>query len=135
MSREPLVIEPGQGRRYPMGRMHAVFKADGSETLGAYSVSEWWLEPNTEGPPPHEHPEDHVFYVIEGVMSVCVDGDWFSADRGSYVLIPGGTRHTFENRGAVRAGLISFNTPGGFEAQAQPIADWFANHPLGDAKG
>lgn len=135
MSRKPSVIEPGGGRVYPMGRMQAVFKADGRETLGASSVSEWWLEPNTAGPPVHEHPEDHVFYIIDGTMDVFAGDAWVPATAGSYVLIPGGTPHSFENRGSVRAGLISFNTPGGFEQQAQPIADWFAKNPLGDASG
>lgn len=135
MAREPRIVPPGGGRTYPMGRMHAVFKADGDETLGASSVSEWWLEPDTGGPPAHQHPEDHVFYVIEGEMTLYLDGVWSPAPQGSYALIPGGTTHTFENRGAVRAGLISFNTPGGFEQQAQPIADWFAENPLGDASG
>ena len=134
MSRKPTIIEPGQGRTYPMGRMQAIFKADGDETLEAYSVSEWWLDPNTAGPPLHHHPEDHVFYVIAGVMSLCLDGTWHSASAGTYVLIPGGTSHTFENRGDVRSGLISFNSPGGFERDAQPIADWFAENPLGDAR-
>ncbi len=76
MSRKASILGPGQGRSYPMGRMQAVFKADGEEGLGAYSVSEWQ-----------------------------------------------------------RAGFISFNTPGGFEEQAQPIADWLADNPLGDALG
>ena len=135
MSRKPIVLEPGAGRAYPMGRMHAVFKADGDESLGAYSVSEWWLEANTAGPPPHHHPEDHVLYVIEGEMALALDGEWRVAPRGTYVLIPGGVLHTFENRGGVRAGFISFNTPGGFERDAQPIADWLAANPLGDAVG
>ena len=115
-----------------MGRMTAVFKADGDETGGASSVSEWWLEARTEGPPVHDHPEDHVFYVIEGTMAVFIDGEWFDAPARTYVVIPGGTPHTFENRSEARAGFISFNTPGGFEQQAQPIADWMADHPLGD---
>ena len=46
-----------------MGRMRAVFKADTAETDSRYSVSEWWLEPNTVGPGTHAHPEDHLFYV------------------------------------------------------------------------
>ena len=36
-----------------MGRIGAVFKADGEETAGRYSISEWWLEPNTQGPGAH----------------------------------------------------------------------------------
>lgn len=133
MPRRPIIIEPGGGRRYPMGRRAAVFKADGDETQGAYSVSEWWLEADTAGPPAHDHPEDHAFCVIEGTLDLCLDGTWVAVGQGSHVLIPGGTPHTFENRGDERAGFIRFHTPGGFERQAQPIADWFARNPLGSA--
>ena len=92
--RKVLVLAPGQGRLYSMGRMHAVFKADTTETDSRYSVSEWWLEPNTQGPGTHAHAEDHVFYVIEGTVSIFIDGEWFHAVRGSYALIPGGTPTT-----------------------------------------
>src|SRR5262245_42196723 len=68
--RKPIVLGPGQGRAYPMGRISAVFKADEDETQSLYSVSEWWLEPRTRGPGAHSHVEDDLFYVIEGVMSI-----------------------------------------------------------------
>src|SRR5262245_51979391 len=100
--RAPVILSPGQGRVYSMGRMHAVFKADRDETESKYSISEWWLEPNTTGPGAHSHPEDHVFYVIEGELSVFADGQWSQAKRGSYILIPGGTPHDFENRSTER---------------------------------
>jgi mannose-6-phosphate isomerase-like protein (cupin superfamily) len=132
-ARRAVVIAPGQGRRYPMGRMNAIFKADGAETKSAYSVSEWWLEPNTHGPGTHAHEEDHVYYVISGTLSVLVENAWSAAPKGSYILIPGGTPHDFENRGRTRAGFISFNTPGGFEQDMPGIVDWFAEHPPGNA--
>ena len=58
-----------------MGRISAVFKADGSETANQYSISEWWLEANTQGQGAHFHLEDDVFFVIEGTMSFLVDGE------------------------------------------------------------
>ena len=64
------MLAPGQGRAYPIGRIGAVFKADGVETDSRYSVSERWLEPHTQGPGIHSHDEDDLFYVIEGTMSV-----------------------------------------------------------------
>jgi len=67
---KPLVLNPGDGRAYPMGRMSAVFKADLEETNSTLSVSEWWLEPNTEGPHIHKHSETHLFYVIEGTLGL-----------------------------------------------------------------
>jgi len=48
--RAPILLRPGEGRAYPMGAVHAVFKADEDETGGRYSISEWWLEPYTRGP-------------------------------------------------------------------------------------
>jgi mannose-6-phosphate isomerase-like protein (cupin superfamily) len=116
-----------------MGRISAVFKADGRETRGAYSISEWWLESHTQGPGAHSHAEDDVFYVIEGTMSVLIGDRWVDAPRGSFVLVPGGTTHDFQNRSAARAGVLNFSIPGNFEAHMPAIAHWFAEHPPADA--
>ena len=80
--RQPVVLGPGEGRSYPMGRIAALFKADGAETQDRYSISEWWLEPHTQGPGTHSHSEDDIFYVIEGTMSVLVGGTWTHAEKG-----------------------------------------------------
>lgn len=130
--RAPLVLGPGEGRDYPMGRIRALFKADGAESAGRYSISEWWLEPHTQGPGAHQHAEDDVFYVPAGVMSFLVGERWVDAAAGSFVLVPGGQRHDFENRGDARAGVLNFSVPGGFEPAMPAIADWFAAHPPGD---
>ena len=131
--RKALILKPGEGRAYPMGRIGAVFKADGTETVSRYSISEWWLEPHTQGPGTHAHPEDDVFYVIEGTMSFFVDGAWTDAAAGSFVLVPGGSPHDFENRGAQRAGMLNVSVPGDFEPHMPGIAEWFAEHPPQDA--
>lgn len=128
------MLEPGAGRAYGMGRMSAVFKADEGETAHAYSISEWWLEANTSGPGAHSHPEDDVFFVLEGTMSILVGERWVEAKRGSFVLIPGGTTHDFENRSEERAGVLNFS-PGPFEPQMPDIVRWFAEHPPGPTKG
>lgn len=131
--RRPVVLAPGEGRTYDMGRITAVFKADGDEAGGAYSISEWWLEPNTTGPGPHSHPEDDVFYVVAGTMSFLVDDRWVDASAGSFVLVPGGVTHDFQNRSGARAGMLNVSSPGGFEPHMPGIVAWFADHPAGDA--
>jgi quercetin dioxygenase-like cupin family protein len=130
-----VVLRPGEGRPYPMGRIAAVFKADGSETKGRYSISEWWLEARTQGPGAHAHDEDDVFYVIEGTMSFLVEGKWIDAPKGSFVLAPAGATHDFENRSDARAGVLNISVPGGFEEHMPGIAQWFAEHPPGHAGG
>lgn len=47
--RSPLFLRPGEGRKYPMGRIEALFLADDAETDHRYSISQWWLEPHTKG--------------------------------------------------------------------------------------
>ena len=117
-ARQPVVLAPGQGRAYPMGRISAVFKADGPETESRYSVSEWWLDPRTRGPHVHQHPEDHVFYVA-GTLSVRLNEDWRDAARGSYVIIPsvGGPSNGVRRRSG--PALRQERNPGGFSLSAQ----------------
>jgi mannose-6-phosphate isomerase-like protein (cupin superfamily) len=134
-ARAPVVLAAGEGRAYPMGRIGAVFKADGAETAGRYSISEWSLEPDTKGPGPHSHEEDDVFYVLEGTMSILVGETWTHAGAGSFVLVPGGTTHDFENRGHVRATVLNVSVPGAFEPHMAGIAEWFREHPPGNASG
>ena len=133
--RQPLILPPGGGRQYPMGRLSRVFKADGAETESRYSISEWWLDPDTEGPGAHSHDEDDVFYVLEGTMSILVDGRWVDAERGSFVLIPGGVVHDFENRSTARAGVLNFSAPGAFEEHMPGIAQWFIDRDAGRDAG
>lgn len=132
-SRRPVVLTAGEGRRYDMGPIQATFKSDGSETAGAYSISEWRLDPHTTGPGAHQHPEDDVFYVTEGTMSVFVGDHWIDAPAGSFVLVPGGVTHDFENRSSEPAVFINVSQPGDFEQHMPGIVDWFHEHPPGYA--
>ena len=67
-----------------------------------------------------------MFYVLEGTMSLLVGDEWIDAPQGSFVLVPGGMTHDFENRGDVRAGVLNFSAPGDFEPHMPGIAEWFA---------
>jgi len=113
--RPGIFLAPGEGRRYRKGGQTAIFKADGEETAGVYSISEWWLEPATGGLGAHINEDDHVLYVLEGVLTVFLDGQWHRAEKGAFVLIAGGVLHDFENRENSRVGFLNVNVPGGFE--------------------
>jgi quercetin dioxygenase-like cupin family protein len=129
--RKPIVLAPNVGREYSMGTMSATFKADGNETANKYSISEWWLEPHSKGPGAHAHPEDDVFYVLDGTMSFLIGENWVHAERGSFVMAPGGVIHDFENRSEKRAGVLNLSIPGPFEPHMPNIVQWFKEHPLG----
>ena len=116
-----------------MGRLSAVFKADGQETQKAYAISEWWLDPHTKGPHPHSHPDDDVFYVLAGTLSFLVDSEWIEAGAGSFILVPGNMTHTFENRSDERAGFLNVSVPGSFEEKMPGIARWFIERSSADS--
>lgn len=125
----PIRLGPGEGRSYALGAMSAVFKADEAETGAAYSISEWFLEPHSEGPGPHSHDvHDDTFYVIEGVMSFRLGDDWIDAGVGSFVRAPAGMIHDFANRSDRRAGVLNIYVPGGFERDMPSIVKWFAEN-------
>jgi mannose-6-phosphate isomerase-like protein (cupin superfamily) len=134
-ARSPIVLRPGEGRAYRMGGMSALFKADQGETASRYSVSEWWLEPHTQGPGAHSHAEDDAFYVIEGTMSFLVGEEWVDCPKGSFVLAPAGATHDFQNRSPGRAGVLNICAPGGFEQNMGMIVEWFARNPPGRTGG
>lgn len=121
-----IVLPPAGGRTYEMGPMTAVFKADEDETRQRYSVSEWWLEPHSDGPGAHQHEaNDEVFYSIAGSPSVLVGDTWHDAPVGTFFMIPAGTMHDFANRTGERAALLNFWIPGGFERNMPAIVEWF----------
>ncbi|MBM6443994.1 cupin domain-containing protein [Pseudomonas mohnii] len=49
------------------------------------------------GPPPHFHPWDEAFLVIDGQVEVTVEGKATTISAGGYVHIPGGSVHAYKN--------------------------------------
>ena len=47
------------------------------------------------GPPPHYHPWDESFYVLEGSVDFTVAGKTVHCEPGTLVHIPAGTVHSF----------------------------------------
>ncbi len=78
------------------------------------------------GPGAHKHDEnDEIFYVLEGMPSMLLGDRWIDAPKGSFIRIPAGIMHDFENRTDSRIGLLNFFIPGGFEPMMPMIVDWF----------
>ena len=123
---EAIILPDGEGRVYDCGTMTAIFKADENETDNKYSVSEWWLQPQSDGPGAHLHEDnDEVFYVLEGTVSFLVGENWVDANKGTFLRIPAKTMHDFKNKTDVRAGILNFFIPGGFERNMPAIVQWF----------
>ncbi|WP_210330851.1 cupin domain-containing protein [Mesorhizobium sp. NBSH29] len=131
---EVIFVAADEGRSYDMGRIKATFKADGEETANQFSISEWWMEANTKGVGAHSHDrENEIFYVLDGTMSFLIGDTRRDANKGSFIFVPAGVEHDFENRSQERAGVLNIFSPGAFEANMPKIVEWFAEHPPEDA--
>ncbi|MBU2907497.1 cupin domain-containing protein [Arenibacter algicola] len=123
---DTIILNSGEGRTYNCGTMTAIFKADENETANKYSISEWWLEPNSDGPGAHQHEDnDEVFYGLLGTVAVLVGDKWINVEKGTFLRIPAKTIHDFANRTNEKAGLLNFFIPGGFERNMPAIVKWF----------
>lgn len=123
---DTLLIKSGEGRTYNCGTMTAIFKADENETDSKYSISEWWLDPNSKGVGAHQHENnDEIFYGIKGTTSILVADKWIDLKKGDFLRIPAKTFHDFENRTNKKAAVLNVYIPGGFENNMPEIVKWF----------
>jgi len=91
------------------------FLATSNDTKGAFSVVELKEMPGYKTPL-HLHPHwDESFYVIEGVLTVKINGNINKYPAGSYILIPRGTPHGQGNFGTVPTRILITFTPSAFE--------------------
>jgi quercetin dioxygenase-like cupin family protein len=124
----PVIVPPGHGQTIegPVGGPLA-FKVRGDQTGGALTVLENVIPPG-EGPPMHVHGgEDEAWYVIAGELRFSLDGELHAASAGSFVFVPRGTPHCFQNVGEADARLLVLFTPSGMER----FFDRFAAIPAG----
>ncbi|HYP48684.1 MAG TPA: cupin domain-containing protein [Thermoleophilaceae bacterium] len=110
------MLGPGEGSTIhgPVGGPLTV-KADGRNTNGALTAFENVVAPG-EGPPLHKHAsEDEAWYVLEGELRFRLGEQVSSAPAGTFVFVPRGIEHCFQNSGTGPARILVLFTPAGME--------------------
>jgi quercetin dioxygenase-like cupin family protein len=94
-----LILAPGEGLSVenPMGGLFT-FKITSDESDGALTAIETFIV-RQEGPPLHVHDQDEVIYTLAGSLRVKLSDTLREAPAGSFVFIPRGTPHTWQNVG------------------------------------
>jgi mannose-6-phosphate isomerase-like protein (cupin superfamily) len=74
---------------------------------------EYISDPGVTGPPQHvHHSHDETFYVVDGTYLFTIDTDHIQMTPGSFLHVPRGTPHTFQNAGTDRGRIVgTFNPP------------------------
>ncbi len=113
----------GEGDAVELGGSRALFKAEGGDGDGTFSLTEVTLAPGFTGPVRHHH-ETFVdsFYVLEGNVAVRLGDRTVEAPAGSYAFVPPGNVHTFSNPGNEPVRLLNVMAPGGFEQYLKDVA-------------
>jgi quercetin dioxygenase-like cupin family protein len=111
-----VIVGPNEGATIegPVGGPLS-FKVRGEQTNGGLTALENVIPPG-QGPPLHTHAnEDESWYVIEGELRFKLAGDVHRAPAGSFVFVPRGTPHCFQNVADAPARILVMFTPSGME--------------------
>ena len=132
MSEGPAAFKlgPGEGTSIqgPVGGP-LTLKATGEDTGGTLTAFENVVAPG-EGPPLHTHAgEDEAWYVLEGELRFRLGEEISMAPAGSFVFVPRGIAHSFQNSGSGPARILVLFTPSGMER----FFERFAALPAGSA--
>jgi quercetin dioxygenase-like cupin family protein len=119
MGKEPangIFLAPGEGEtvKNPVGGP-LTFKIRGGQTGGALAAFESVAAPG-EGPPLHLHEhEDEIWYALEGTFRMKLEDELRSAPAGTFVFIPRGVVHTWQNVGDEPGRILAIVTPAGLD--------------------
>jgi len=112
---QAVIRNAGEGRTVAVVGDVYRFLATGDDTNGKYALWEAIVPPGG-GPPPHVHSrEEEGFYVLEGEITLTVNGERVVAVAGTFANMPVGTPHSFKNESSQRARMLISVAPAGLE--------------------
>jgi quercetin dioxygenase-like cupin family protein len=111
MHTEPFVVHPQDRERSLSVVGCGVTVLASNEQTGSYEIT-LQTGPEGMGPPPHSHPWDEAFFVVEGNVHFVLDGQTRLAETGTLIHIPAGIIHAFQF-GAGGGKLLEMTGSGG----------------------
>ncbi len=101
-----MVVTRNQAKVYSQGLGEARILVDGERSGGAWWLGEFREDPGFMTALHFHYRQDEQFFVLEGVLSVYVDGKWLDLEPGTVAVIPHGMHHAQGNMGT-EAGAVS----------------------------
>ncbi|MCD0466069.1 cupin domain-containing protein [Flavobacterium sp. ENC] len=120
----PITVDPAGGEVLSVAGGNYRILVSGKQTNGAFATIEM-LVPPQNGPGPHSHADFYEsFYIIDGEVEVHSEAGFYSAKKGSFVVVPeGGIVHYFKNTGDKMAQLLCTVVPAGLEEFFEEIGN------------
>jgi mannose-6-phosphate isomerase-like protein (cupin superfamily) len=110
MTREAIVVAPGQGHR--VGNVEFLARTADTPrfTFGIIEIAPGRvLEAHV-----HDE-EDDAFYIVSGEMVFVLGEREVAAPPGTFVLVPPGVEHGFRNDGEEPVRMLNIHAPAGFD--------------------
>ena len=132
--RQLVHLAPGEGETLSSPTGPALtFKLRGAQSGGSLAAWENVVAPG-EGPPLHVHKnEDEIWYALEGSFRFSLGGYMSAAQPGSFVYIPRGIVHTWQNIGHTPGRFLVMVAPAGFETFFDQFAALQSDAPASEA--
>ena len=110
MSKEAVILKNGGGESMSVLGAGVRFLLPAEKTDRNFSLMEVEL-PKDQGPPPHDHPWDEAYYVLDGDVWFLVDDIEQVFSTGDFIYAPGGTVHSFRGAGDRPARVLVMDAP------------------------
>ena len=118
MSASAVVVRPGEGLR--AGNVEFLARSEDTPRFNALIIT---IAPRRKGPPLHVHDdEDDAFYILDGELTFLLPEGELAAPAGTFVLVPPGVEHTFENRTDTPVRIANIHAPAGFDRRLRDDA-------------
>ena len=110
-----MIVKPNEARVYSQGLGEARILVDGERSGGAWWLGEFREDPGFMTALHFHYRQDEQFFVLEGVLSVYIDGKWLDLEPGTVAAVPHGMHHAQGNMGKKPVRFLGSGNPAGFE--------------------
>ena len=118
MSTSVKMVRPGEGLF--VGNVEFLALSEDTPRFNAAIVT---IAPHRHGPPSHVHrTEDDAFFILDDEMTFLLGEEETVAGAGTFVLVPPGVEHTFENRTGSPVRMLNVHAPAGFDLRLREDA-------------
>ncbi len=110
MDKQAVVVRKGEGEKLSVLGTEVRFLCEAARTNHSFSLMEVVL-PKDQGPPPHDHPWDEAYYVLEGQVRFLLGDEVQVFQGGDFIYAPGGMLHSFQGATEQPARILVFDAP------------------------
>jgi len=128
MKKEAMIVKNGEGEELSVLGTKVRFLLEAAKTNHRFSLMEVEL-PKDQGPPPHDHPWDEAYYIVDGDVWFMVQNKEQVFSTGDFVYAPGGTLHSFRGAGEKPARVLVFDAPATAEGFFRDAAREIVTYP------